>query len=136
MPGQPNRPSSQITFLKFQDMVRAKRFFRDVLGLETAYDAGWAVVYATADQAFVGAVDAGHSSDGDPEGVGGPGILVSFTVDDVEAWHAVLSKTSVQGQTEIHSVPGIGLRSFFFQGPEGYRFEVQEFTDATLRRLF
>jgi hypothetical protein len=35
---------SAITFLYFDDLASAKRFFSEALGLEAAYDPGWECV--------------------------------------------------------------------------------------------
>ena len=37
--------TSNITFLYFKDLEKAKHFFSETLGLEVAYDPGWACVY-------------------------------------------------------------------------------------------
>lgn len=38
--------------------------------------------------------------------------------------------------SEIKGVKDLALESFFFTGPEGYRFEVERFTSGGLRELF
>lgn len=46
--------TSNITFLYFKDLEKAKHFFSETLGLEAAYDPGWACVYRLKDKAFLG----------------------------------------------------------------------------------
>lgn len=66
----------------------------------------------------------------------GMGVLISLTVDDIERWHLNLLEKRVLGITEISTVSDIAMRSFFFDGPEGYRFEIQQFESEELIMLF
>lgn len=121
--------ASQITFLDLTDYAAGKEFLTRVLGLEPVYDIGWAAVYGTAGKAFLGIVhrEAPHPSRG-------AGLLISLTTDQIEAWHRRIG-ARVQ-VSPIAEVQGAGLRSFFFTGPEGYRFEVQQFTEEDGKKLF
>lgn len=121
--------TSQITFLDFTDMPAARAFLGEQLGLELVYDPGWACVYRTAGQAFLGAVEVQQPRR--PEGT-----LVSLTVPDVEAIYNRLLPLGLEGMTPIKQVRNIGLTSFFLLGPEGYRFEIQHFDDPALQELF
>ena len=107
--------TSQITFLYFDHLPQAKDFFEEVLQLEKVYDPEWAVVYRTTGKAFIGAVDASRGSI--PVHHKG-GVLISITVDNIE------------------SIESVGLKSFFFKGPEGYEFEIQQFVIGELIELF
>ena len=42
----------------------------------------------------------------------------------------------VEGLSEIKQVKDLALKSFFFTGPEGYHFEVEQFTSGALSELF
>jgi len=124
--------TSQITFLYFDDLKRAKEFFTDTLGLEIVYDPGWACVFRTGKGAYIGAVDAkGGSIEVGTRG----GFLISLTVNNIEeVWEDLNAKgLSVP---EIKKVKEIALNSFIFTGPEGYKFEIQQFTSGELRSIF
>lgn len=125
--------TSQITFLYFDNLPQAKAFFEEVLQLEKVYDPEWAVVYRTTGQAFLGAVDA---SRGSIPVVHRGGVLISITVDNIEEWHARLSTMNLTGLTNIEAIESVGLKSFFFKGPEGYEFEIQQFVVKELIELF
>lgn len=125
--------TSQITFLYFNDLPKAKTFFESVLQLEKVYDPEWAVVYRTTGQAFLGAVDA---SKGSIEVAHRGGVLISITVDNIEDWYDRLKPLQLTGMTGIEAIESVGLKSFFFKGPEGYDFEIQEFVLADLKALF
>lgn len=118
--------TSNITFLYFNDLEAAKPFFEEVLGLEKAYDPGWAAVYRLRDKAFLGAVD-NHS--GSIQVTSTDSVLISLTVDNIEEVHESLKGSrGVEGLSEIKQVKDLALKSFFFTGPEGYHFEVEQFT--------
>ena len=124
--------TSNITFLYFNDLEAAKPFFEEVLGLEKAYDPGWAAVYRLRDKAFLGAVD-NHSGSIQVTST----VLISLTVDNIEEVHKSLKGSrGVEGLSEIKQVKDLALKSFFFTGPEGYHFEVEQFTSGALSELF
>ena len=126
--------TSNITFLYFNDLEAAKQFFEEVLGLEKAYDPGWAAVYRLRDKAFLGAVD-NHS--GSIQVTSTDSVLISLTVDNIEEVHESLKGSrGVEGLSEIKQVKDLALKSFFFTGPEGYHFEVEQFTSGALSELF
>ena len=126
--------TSNITFLYFNDLEAAKPFFEEVLGLEKAYDPGWAAVYRLRDKAFLGAVD-NHS--GSIQVTSTDSVLISLTVDNIEEVHESLKGSrGVEGLSEIKKVKDLALKSFFFTGPEGYHFEVEQFTSGALSELF
>ena len=126
--------TSNITFLYFNDLEAAKPFFEEVLGLEKAYDPGWAAVYRLRDKAFLGAVD-NHS--GSIQVTSTDSVLISLTVDNIEEVHESLKGSrGVEGLSEIKQVKDLALKSFFFTGPEGHHFEVEQFTSGALSELF
>ena len=126
--------TSNITVLYFNDLEAAKPFFEEVLGLEKAYDPGWAAVYRLRDKAFLGAVD-NHS--GSIQVTSTDSVLISLTVDNIEEVHESLKGSrGVEGLSEIKQVKDLALKSFFFTGPEGYHFEVEQFTSGALSELF
>ena len=126
--------TSNITFLYFNDLEAAKPFFEEVLGLEKAYDPGWAAVYRLRDKAFLGAVD-NHS--GSIQVTSTDSVLISLTVDNIEEVHESLKGSrGVEGLSEIKQVKDLALKSFFFTGPDGYHFEVEQFTSGALSELF
>ena len=115
-----NAFTSQITFLDFADYAAGKEFMQRVLGLEPVYDIGWAAVYGVAGKAFLGIVDRKKQAHPHQEG-----LLISLTTDCIEDWHHRIS--ACLPVSPIAEVPDAGLKSFFFTGPEGWRFEIQQF---------
>ena len=123
--------SSLVTFLYFEDLPKARSFFEDSLGLELTYDTGWAHIFKAGPGAFIGTVDKDRASV-DTSG----SVLISFNVDDVSIWHKRLEDVQMKGLSEIKSSSNSGVKSFFFKGPEGYDFEVQEFIDPEAKKRF
>lgn len=126
--------TSNITFLYFNDLNAAKPFFEEALGLDKVYDPGWAVVYRLGDKAYLGAVD-NHS--GSIQVTSTDSVLISLTVSNLEEVYEDLKGCDgVEGLSAIKQVKDMDLKSFFFTGPEGYHFEVEQFTSGDLSRLF
>ena len=123
--------TSQITFLYFEDMQLAEDFFGTLLGLEKNCDFGWAKTWRIGKSAFIGAVDSAQST---LRSASKDGVLVSFVTDRLEELHHRVS--SHYTATPIEEVRGLGFRSFFFTGPHGYSFEIQQFDSLNLRSAF
>ena len=49
--------TSSTTFLYFNDLEGAKRFFAETLGLPTALDQGWACIYRLGERSYLGATE-------------------------------------------------------------------------------
>ena len=126
--------TSNITFLYFKDLEKAKHFFSETLGLEVAYDPGWACVYRLKDKAFLGAVD---NAQGSIQVDSTSSVLVSLPAANIHEVHAAFEGAEgVDGLSPIKQVKEMALESFFFTGPEGYHFEVEQFTSGELQKLF
>lgn len=125
--------SSQITFLYFDKLDEARLFFDDILELETAYDPKWACVWRIGSDAFIGGVDARQGS---IEVKHRDGVLISLTVKNIEEVYEKLKAHNLKDMTEIKFFEDIKLNSFLFTGPEGYKFEIQQFTSEELSELF
>jgi predicted enzyme related to lactoylglutathione lyase len=123
--------TSQVTFLYFDDIEQAAAFFQTILGLELVMDAGWAKIFKTAGQAFIGAVKKGKGSIDSKDN---SGVLVSLTVADVVQWKEKLEH--LIPVSDVKEFADIGLLSIFLVGPEGYNFEIQEFTRPEQKEIF
>jgi len=130
-----NKPAlqSQITFLYYNDLARAARFYEEILKLELCDDQGDARIYRVAEKAFVGIVDGakGHCRAQETNAV-----LITLVADDVEAWYDYLKECGVKLLTEVKQPGGFPVKCFFFEDPEGYQYEVQRFLDPETSRRF
>lgn len=128
--------TSQTTFLYFENLQGARKFFDEVLCLQVVYDPRWACVWRTGANSFLGAVDSTRGAmEVIPREKGG--VLVSLTVRDIEqVYNELKAAYQFEELSPIRFNPDIGLKSFIFTGPEGYKFEIQEFTTYELCNLF
>ena len=128
-----NKYSSQITFLYYDDMEKANLFFETILGLELVMDQGFAKVYETTNNSFIGSVEKREGSiDSSNKG----GALFSLTVDDVIPYYEHIKKFDLPYLSEVEVIDNIPLKSFFFKDFEGYDFEIQEFLKKSDKELF
>lgn len=125
--------SSQITFLYFNNYEDSCRFFDEILELEKVYSPQWACVWKTSEKSFIGAVKAEKGSiESNKRG----GVLISLTVENTEEIYEKLKKYELDSLSDIKYFEDIKVKSFFFKGPEGYDFEIQEFTSCELKEIF
>ncbi len=113
-----------ITFLYYEDLDAATRFYRDVLGLRVVVDQGWAKILKLAENAHVGLVDGKRGSLRPSRD---KPVMVTILVPDVDAWYAHFERLGVPTMSEPHDVAGMNLRQFMLRDPEGYVIEIQHF---------
>ncbi|HHY88557.1 MAG TPA: VOC family protein [Chloroflexi bacterium] len=122
---------SQITFLYYEDLEPAARFYKDVLKLDLVQDQKMAKIYRVGAASYLGIVD---GNKGFLKAQPKSAVLVTLVVDDVEAWHAYLVEQGVK----ILQPPkrGIHAESVFFEDPGGYALEIQRFLDPAVQEVF
>lgn len=118
----------QITFLYAEDPAPSWRFYEEVLGLALVQDQCSCRIYAAAPgaRAFLGVCRARGPRVTDNPRVQG-GAVVTFVVQDVEAWYARLTEAGIGTATEPAFSAAYRVTSFFFRDPAGYTLEVQRF---------
>ncbi len=124
---------SQITFLYFRDLEAPARFFEDILGLTLVEQQSFARIYRVAGSAFIGIVN----------GTGGflrpqeqNAVLITMVTDRVDEWYEQLRDAGVNLLSDVQINSVINIKGFFFEGPGGYRFEVQQFLRPDLLNTF
>lgn len=113
-------------FYYYEDVEAAWAFYRDVLGLETAADYGFAKIMHVAPRSFLTLVDAEqgmHSSD-EPKSV-----ALAIVTRDLEAWFAHLQANSVPLRSELTMREGSAHDGFVAIDPEGYLLEFEWFNE-------
>lgn len=125
--------SSQITWFYFNNLAEADEFFQQTLRLKPVLDQGWAKIYAVAEKAFVGAVDA---SQGSLQALSEHDVLFTLVVNNVEAWHRHIKASNMTEVTEISGMKDAPIRTFFAKGPGGYVFEFQAFLNQADQEIF
>ena len=113
-----------ITFLYYEDLERAVRFYEDVMGFEKTVDQGWAKIYRVAGEAHVGLV---NGSRGYHKPSPSKPVMITVVVDNVDAWYRYLRVMGVVTLTDPRDHEEIGIRAFLLEDPEGYVIEIQKF---------
>jgi catechol 2,3-dioxygenase-like lactoylglutathione lyase family enzyme len=95
-----------------EDVAKAKRFYRDLLGLEILMDHGWLVTYGSAEKMTVqvGVATQGGSDTPVPD--------LSIEVDDVEEALARIKKAKIRIEYGPADEPW-SVRRFFVRDPFG-----------------
>jgi predicted enzyme related to lactoylglutathione lyase len=130
---RPGKIQSQITFLYYQEIEPISSFYEEILGLELVEDQGWAKIYRTSGNAFLGVVS-GEKGFHQPQDKNA--VLITLAVADVPAWYAYLKDKGVKMLSEIIHSEEIQVQCFFFEGPGGYSYEVEQFLKPELGQVF
>jgi len=94
------------------DPSAAKRFYKDVLGLDIVMDLGWIVTLGTAERQTVQVTFATEG------GSGAPVPDLSIEVDDLDAVHRRVRKARIKVEYGPANEPW-GVRRFFVRDPFG-----------------
>lgn len=123
----------QIEFLYFDDLPAACAFFANTLALPLACDQGWCKIYKSSPSSYIGAVD---RSRGACKATTRDGVLTSMVILNFEEMHKRLEDLGIQFEHPPHYSEALEIKSMMFIGPEGYKFEVEEFLNAETRKIF
>ncbi len=125
----------QITFLYFDDLPGAYSFFEDKLGLPLICNQGddYCHIYQLSKTSYIGCVDRKRGS---VKATTRDGVLLSLVVDNMDEVYKRLQKLELEGLTkELKISERLNIKSVTFFGPEGYKFEVEEFLDPEVRKI-
>jgi extradiol dioxygenase family protein len=115
--------AEQVTFLYYENLDEAVRFYGEVLGLEKSFELDWVKFFRLSPTSAVGLVNA---TKGSLRPSKDKPVMVSLVVplDAVEDWYAYLKDRGVA----IENPPAVGadgkVKAFGFKDPEGYSLEV------------
>jgi predicted enzyme related to lactoylglutathione lyase len=114
-------PHEQIVFLYYKDLEPVDAFFGKILGLKKTMDLDWVKIFQTVAGSSIGCVKEGRGSL--KTSVDKP-VLVSWVVDDVEAWQRRLTASGVKITKPVHASAEPPMKSLLFEDPTGYTFEL------------
>lgn len=131
----PARPALRgaIAFYYYDDLAPAVRWYEERIGLNRAWDGGWAVVFETPGSSRIGLVDAAH---GFERVVHGPhkGTLISLETDDLEAWRRYLASfADTEFVTPIRVATDGLTEMFVVRDPGRYPVEFFRWRATTVR---
>lgn len=113
-----------ITWVYTDDLEGTCRFYASVLGLEQTRDEGAARIFRVAGAGYVGVCKAIDGRVVEPRG----GMLTIVT-DDVDGWHARLTRAGATCRGEPETIEAFGIYAFLAEDPNGYLIEFQRFLD-------
>jgi len=112
-------------FFYYRDLERAHTFYKEVLGLRTSADYGYARIMQVAPRAFLTLVDAEygmHSAD-EPKTA-----AIALVTDQLDEWWQYIGTQDVQMRsTDYEPKPGSAHDGFVAVDPEGYLLEFERF---------
>jgi lactoylglutathione lyase len=120
-PAAPPPVAGQVTFLYFEDLPRAVRFYGDTLGLRSTFHLDWVHIFAVSPTASIGLVDATHGAHRPSKD---KPVMISLVVDDVDAWYRYLVGRGVEVPEPPSDDDRVAIRAFTFRDPEGHTLEV------------
>jgi catechol 2,3-dioxygenase-like lactoylglutathione lyase family enzyme len=118
--------TGQVTFLYYEDLPAAERFYRDVLGLSTSFELDWVKIFRLSSSSSVGLVNATKGSLRPAPVDEEKPVMVSLVVEqaDVGRWHSYLKSKGVG----VGDGPQVGadgrVLAFAFKDPGGYTLEI------------
>ena len=116
--------SGLITFLYYEDLEAAAKFYSEVMGFELTTDQKWSKIFKVAENAYVGCVD-GNVGYHKPNPT--KPVMLTVVVDDPDAWYEHFKAHGVETLNEPHDDTELNLRIFLLEDPEGYVIEIQKF---------
>lgn len=117
---------SLIGFYPCRDLARTTRFYQ-ALGLEVARDQGSCVIFRVAAGGFLGFCQ--HDETPEQELPVHPGLILTLVLDDVDGAYERLTELRVETEAPPKLNKDFGIYHFFARDPDGYRLELQRFTD-------
>jgi predicted enzyme related to lactoylglutathione lyase len=113
-----------ITFLYYEDLKRASKFYEEIMGFELTVDQQWSKIYRVAEKAYLGCVDGnvGYHKPSETKPV-----MLTVIVDDPDEWYIHFKKHNIETINEPHDDEELNLRIFLLKDPEGYVIEIQKF---------
>lgn len=116
---QPPRPDIVATnaFYYYADVEAAWAFYRDIVGVETVVDYGFAKIVRMADTSFLTLVQASegmHSID-EPKTV-----TLNLVTDELNRWYEYFQSTGTSIRVALTDAEGASRNSFVIEDPEGY----------------
>ena len=116
--------SGLITFLYYEDLEKAAKFYSEVMGFKLTTDQRWSKIFRVAENAYVGCVD---GSVGYHKPSPTKPVMLTVVVDDPDAWYEHFKAHGVETLNEPHDDEELNLRIFLLKDPEGYVIEIQKF---------
>lgn len=110
--------------LYYEDVERTTKFYTEIMGFKTIRDQGWFKILKINEGKFMCLVD---GKKGFHKASPAKPVMITFMVNDVDAWHRHLKKHGVELLGEPNDYQDLGIRMFMLKDPEGYVLEIEKF---------
>ena len=122
-----------ITWVYTEDLEGTSRFYGEVLGLakvleQAGENGGGCHIFRHSPTSFMGVCRVRPGRYVEPKGV-----VISFVVADVDAWHRHLVARGVEPAAAPRESAAYGVYGFFARDPNGYMLEFQSFRGPAWR---
>lgn len=116
-----------VTWLYYEDMQEAERFYEEKIGFKQIVDQGWAKVYQISETSYLGLVDGRRGMHGFTDL---KGTSVSFMVKDLEAWYDYVQQHKpLPLVQEMYNGKEDRYKAFVGQDPGKYFLEFNRFME-------
>ncbi|MCW4048962.1 MAG: VOC family protein [Candidatus Bathyarchaeota archaeon] len=113
-----------ITFTYHDDIEKANKFYRDTMGFKQVMDRDWVKIFKVGADSHVGLVD---SEKGFLKPQKEKPVMLSFMVDDIDAWYSKLTEQGVKTNHPPQVGDDIHMSGFLLWDPSGYVIEILQF---------
>lgn len=113
-----------ITFTYYNDIEKATKFYRNVMGFKQVMDREWVKIFKVGKDSHIGLVNKErgfHKPSEDKP------VMLSVMVKDIDKWYDKLSNKGVKTNHPPQQGGDINMMSFLTWDSEGYVIEILEF---------
>ena len=114
-----------ITFIYVSDLNRSKIFYEDIMGFSLRLDQGTCRIVETNQK---GGGLLGYCAR-DQKSAPADNLIVTLVTSSVDEWYDYLSGCGVDIPRPPKLNQNYNIYHFFFNDPDGYKLEIQEFRD-------
>ncbi|WP_293010786.1 VOC family protein [Mongoliibacter sp.] len=116
-----------VTWMYYEDLQEAERFYEEQIGLPLIVDQGWAKVYQASETGYIGLVDEKRGMHNYTEK---KGTSIAFVVDNLEDWYAYSQKHApFTLEREMYSGKEDRYKAFVGVDPGKYFLEFNAFLE-------
>ena len=114
----------QITWVYTENLERTSKFYEEVLKFEMVRDEGTARIFQVTSTAQIGVCTAFGDRVVEPKGG-----MITLVTNEVDEWYSKLISEGVVINNPPHTLEKFNIYTFFFEDPNGYVIEIQQFLD-------
>jgi len=116
--------------LYYKDLVEARHFYGEILGLPTAMENDWVSLFKVTSESFIGTVKEG--------GAGGfhqtqeiNAVMISIATTEIAKWYAYLNGLdNIEFIKDLYAGKALEMQAFLIKDPGGYTVEFFQWNDS------